>query len=95
MFIINFEFIKPIEEVNNFTEAHRNYVAEQYKQGKFIIGGPKQPRSGGVVIANCASVDEVNNILNNDPLIKEQVATYELIEFKPLMSEAKLAHYIS
>lgn len=95
MFIINFNFIKPIEEVNHFTAAHREYISEQYKSGKFILGGPKVPRSGGLVIANCKSKEEVCEILDQDPLIIEKAAEYSLTEFNPLMSIKDLGHYIA
>ncbi|WP_103071046.1 YciI family protein [Aquimarina sediminis] len=94
MFIINFNFIKPIEEVNRFTEAHRNYILTQYKAEKFVLGGPKSPRNGGVIIANCDSEEEVHKILSKDPLIQKEIAEYSLIEFKPLLSVVGLGHYI-
>lgn len=94
MFIISFNFIKSIEEVNNFTEAHRQYVSEQYKNEKFIIGGPKVPRNGGIVIANCNSKEEVCEILDKDPLVMEKVAEYSITEFNPLMSVANLDSYV-
>ncbi|WP_106792518.1 YciI family protein [Aquimarina sp. Aq78] len=93
MFIINFNFVKPIEEVNRFTEAHRSYISEQYNTGKFIIGGPKSPRTGGIVIANCDSEEEVYEILDKDPLIQKEVAEYSIIEFTPVMSTTGLDHY--
>ena len=93
MFIINFNFIKPIEEVNNFTELHREYVSKQYKNGIFILGGPKDPRNGGIVISNSNSEKELNEILDKDPLIIEKVAEYSLIKFTPLLSTTNLKFY--
>jgi len=90
MFIINFNFIKPIEEVNSFTKLHREYVSNQYKKGIFIFGGPKDPRSGGIVIANSNSEKELCEILERDPLITQKVAEYSLTKFTPLMSIEKL-----
>ena len=94
MFIINFNFIKPLEEVNKYTELHRAYVAKQYEKEKFIIGGPKTPRNGGVVVSNECSKEELMMILENDPLILERVAEYDLIEFSPLMSSQNLNSFI-
>ncbi|MEO9804127.1 MAG: YciI family protein [Reichenbachiella sp.] len=93
MFIVNYNYIKPIEEVNNFTEAHRAYLSEHYKTGKFILGGPKVPRDGGVVIANARSKQEVEVILSKDPFIIEGIAACTLIEFNPLLSASDLERY--
>lgn len=90
MFIINFNFIKPMEEVNKFTELHREYVSKQYKNGIFIIGGPKNPRNGGIVIANSNSEEEICEILEKDPLIIEKVAEYSLTKFSPLLTATNL-----
>ena len=90
MFIINFNFIKSMEEVNNFTESHRKYVSKQYENGTFIIGGPKDPRNGGIVIANSDSEKELREILEKDPLIIQKVAEYSLTKFSPLMSTTSL-----
>lgn len=95
MFLINFNFIKPIDEVNSFTELHREYVSNLYKTGLFIFGGPKDPRNGGVVIANSNSEKELCDILEKDPLIIQKVAEYSLTKFTPLMSIEKLDFLLS
>lgn len=95
MFIINFNFIKPIEKVNLFTELHREYISKQYKNGIFIIGGPKDPREGGIVIANSNSKKELCEILEKDPLIIHKVAEYSLTKFDPLMSTTNLEFLLS
>ncbi|CAM1351241.1 YciI family protein [Tenacibaculum ascidiaceicola] len=94
MFIINFNFIKPIEEVNKYTESHRDYVAKQYEKGKFIIGGPKVPREGGIVLSNSCTKEEVIEILSKDPLIVKGLAEYSLTEFSPMMSTENLNSYV-
>jgi len=94
MFIINFNFIKPLEEVNKYTESHRNYVAGQYEKGKFMIGGPKVPRKGGIVLSNLSTEEEVVEILSKDPLISEGLAEYSLTEFSPVMSTESLNLYL-
>lgn len=95
MFLINFNFIRPIDEVNSFTEQHREYVSNLYKKGLFIFGGPKDPRNGGVVIANSNSEKELCHILDKDPLIIQKVADYSLTKFTPLMSIEKLDFLLS
>ncbi len=94
MYIINFNFIKPINEVNEFTDSHRAYVSKQYESGTFIMGGPKNPRTGGIVIANVNSEKEIRAILDQDPLIVKGVAEYSLNEFNLVMSAPHLASYI-
>ncbi|NQX82683.1 MAG: GTP cyclohydrolase [Flavobacteriaceae bacterium] len=94
MYIINFKFIKEIEEINKFTIAHREYVSKQYDKGIFTIGGPKNPRDGGIVIADINSKKKLIEILEGDPFIVNKLAQYSLTEFTPLMSTSKLDYLL-
>lgn len=49
MFIAILTYIKPLEEVDRFLQAHRDYLAEHYAAGDFIASGPQNPRVGGVI----------------------------------------------
>ncbi|WP_435263696.1 YciI family protein [Tenacibaculum sp. nBUS_03] len=81
MFIINFNFLKPLEETNKYTELHKAYVTEQYEKNKFIIGGAKKPRNVGVMLLNECLDEEILAILENNPLIFKGLAEYNLIKF--------------
>lgn len=46
MFIAILTYKKPLEEVDRFLQAHRDYLAEHYAAGDFIASGPQTPRVG-------------------------------------------------
>ena len=41
------------------------------------------PRNGGLILAQCDSKDSLQKILKQDPLVINNLATYEIIEFSP------------
>lgn len=83
MFILNLTYIKPINEVEKYLPAHISFLDEYYNLGNFICSGRKNPRSGGIILCNAENINEVNDILNEDPFYKEEIASYEIIEFIP------------
>ncbi|MDE6094920.1 MAG: YciI family protein, partial [Muribaculaceae bacterium] len=40
MFIAILTYKKPLEEVDRFLQAHRDFLAEHYAAGDFIASGP-------------------------------------------------------
>ncbi|MBQ0709753.1 MULTISPECIES: YciI family protein [unclassified Ochrobactrum] len=84
MFVVNLTYIKPLEEIGRHLEAHREFLDRQYADGVFLASGPKNPRDGGVILANGkVSRSELEAIIELDPFWRHQLATYDVIEFTP------------
>ena len=81
MFILNLTYVKPISEVEAFLSAHNAYLDANYRAKKFICSGRKVPRTGGIILCNCASKEEAEQILAQDPFFQEKIAQYEVQEF--------------
>jgi uncharacterized protein YciI len=86
MFIISLHYVKELSEVDKYIEAHVAFLHKQYSENKFIVSGRKVPRTGGVIIANCNNLEEVESIIEQDPFFQAKVAEYEVIEFMPTMA---------
>lgn len=83
MFILNLTYIKTIEEVDKFVAEHIKYLEKYYEENKFICSGRKNPRTGGIIVCNANSINEVESIIKEDPFYSEKVAKYDIIEFQP------------
>lgn len=88
MFIFNLTYVKPISEVEKILPAHINYLEEYYDAKKFICSGRKNPRTGGIILCNCATKQEAEKIMERDPFFQEKIAQYEIVEFIPSKSSA-------
>lgn len=94
MFLIDLSFVEPLEVVDKYVAAHREYLSGFYDRGLLLLGGRKQPRTGGIILSRFASLAEVKAVFDADPLVCAGAASYTVIEFEPVMHSAALAGVI-
>lgn len=85
MFIAILTYKKPLEEVDRFLQAHREYLAEHYAAGHFIASGPQTPRVGGVIMIKADERATVDSIIAQDPFHINGIADYRIVHFTPTM----------
>ncbi|MEZ3577147.1 MAG: YciI family protein [Muribaculaceae bacterium] len=85
MFIAILTYKKPLEEVDRFLQAHREYLAVHYAAGDFIASGPQTPRIGGVIMIKAENRAAVDAIIAQDPFNINGIADYQIVEFTPTM----------
>ncbi len=54
--------------------SHRAFLAKHYAAGTFLASGPKEPRTGGMILASCKSVEDLAAALAQDPFHMYEVA---------------------
>lgn len=95
MFIAILTYKKPLEEVDRFLLAHRDYLAVHYAAGDFIASGPQNPRIGGVIMIKADNRATVDTIISQDPFNINGIADYQIVEFKPTMfCDAVLSNFL-
>ncbi|MCQ6282980.1 GTP cyclohydrolase [Bacillus sp. EB600] len=83
MFIALLTYKQPLEKVDEYLQEHRLYLEKNFKLGNFIIAGRRNPPTGGVILINQPSKEQVIDIIKEDPFYSNDIADYELIEFTP------------
>ncbi|MBB6331473.1 uncharacterized protein YciI [Chryseobacterium sediminis] len=83
MFIISLTYKSSIENVERLIPQHNIFLDKHYESGRFIASGRKEPRTGGIIIANAKSKNEIEQIISEDPFYIHQVADYDITEFIP------------
>lgn len=94
MFLINIHYTASIEEIDKHLQAHRDFLETGYQNNFFICSGPKNPRTGGVILSQLQDRERLQSILKNDPFLINQLATYEIIEFTPVKYHADFKTFI-
>lgn len=94
MFIIQLTYKTPIEEVERYTQAHREFLDYYYKQGLLVASGPLKPRTGGIIIAATTNRALLESIFQQDPFYLAEIADYQFIEFTPLKHRDELKDLI-
>lgn len=95
MFIISLTYTKEISEIESFIESHNGFLDKYYTEGKFIVSGRKNPRTGGIILANNTNLEELQIIIQEDPFHQNQLADYEIIEFVPTKSSPEIAKILN
>ncbi|MDH4233280.1 MAG: YciI family protein [Nitrospirota bacterium] len=85
MFIISLNYKCGLEEVDRHLEAHVGYLKQEYSNGNFIASGRKIPRTGGIILSNVKTKNELEAILEKDPFNQAGIAEYDITEFVPSM----------
>ena len=91
MYLVLMNYVKPIEVVDELLPAHRAFLEENYRKGLFLLSGPREPRKGGIILAQAGSKGELAAVLDQDPFITGGAATYEIIVFKATRAGKALA----
>jgi uncharacterized protein YciI len=94
MVVLVLKYVKPLEDVERLMPAHREFLDRFYREGKFICSGPREPRTGGVILANVANEVEAMKIVVDDPFFTEKVAEYEVIRFNPTKHDPRFAPFL-
>lgn len=91
MFLIVTKYVKPLPEVDAHVAAHRAHLAKYYAEGKLIVSGPQQPRTGGVILAHNMTREEAEAFMRADPFTTAGMAEYTITEFLPVKHAPELA----
>ena len=81
MFIINLNYIVPLDQLDAHMTDHVKFLKKYYKENIFLASGRKVPRTGGIILALVKSKEEVERIIKEDPFYKHKLAEFSVIEF--------------
>ena len=81
MFIINLNYIVPLEKLDTHMADHVKYLHKYYKLNVFVASGRKVPRTGGIILALAKSREEVDRIIIEDPFYIHKLAEFTVTEF--------------
>jgi len=94
MFLVHVTYVKPLEVIDELLPAHRKFLEANYQAGLFLLSGPREPRTGGVILAKAGSRWELAAVLEQDPFVTEGAATYEIMEFKATRAGKALGYLL-
>ncbi|MBS1502986.1 MAG: GTP cyclohydrolase [Bacteroidetes bacterium] len=81
MFIIDIHYTASAEEVDKHRDGHVAYLKKYIENNTFLVTGRKVPATGGILIANAASREEVEKIITEDTFYQNKVAEMTITEF--------------
>ena len=90
MFVIDLNYIVPLEEIDGHMKEHVIFLNKYYKKNIFIASGRKVPRTGGIILALGESAEQIAAVMDEDPFCVHNLATYSITEFLTSQSNPDL-----
>jgi len=90
MFIIQLTYTRPLAEVDQLLDEHKQYLQKYYDEGIFLLSGRKNPRTGGIILARAESMAGIEKVIAEDPFHRHGLADYTITEFLPTMANETL-----
>ena len=81
MFIINLNYIVPLDELDEHMAEHVKYLEKYYSKNIFVASGRKVPRTGGIILALADTEETVEQIIKEDPFYRHKLAEFDITEF--------------
>ncbi|MGX3044342.1 YciI family protein [Helicobacter sp. T3_23-1056] len=94
LFIIEVNYTASLEVIDSIVRKHRAYLAQGYEAGFLLASGPRNPKTGGIIIGRFASLQEARDFTKNDPYYLKNAANYEIIEFNPVLFDKQIKDFL-
>ena len=93
MFVVILTYSAPLERIDELMRDHVGFLEQCYQAGVFVASGRQVPREGGVILACAPSKADLEEIMEHDPLVRAEAASFEIIEFRTSLHHPALAPF--
>lgn len=90
MFVVLLRFSVNKSRAGQFMEGHKAWIKRGFEDGVFLLAGTLQPSLGGAIVAQSASLPELQRRVNDDPFVAEDIVTAEILEIAPSNADERL-----
>lgn len=94
-FIVEAEYLVPFEAIKGTIAQHRAFLQQGYDLGLFLCSGPKQPPTGGFLLARAESKAELEGFFENEPFHLAGLARFTFTEFQPVKRQDWAEHWFN
>jgi uncharacterized protein YciI len=94
-FLVEATYSAPIEQVREAYPRHRAWLQKGYDLGLFLCSGPKEPPTGGYLLARAGSVEALKTMFEEEPLNKEGLARFTFTQFLPVKRQGWTEHWFN
>ncbi|MBX8466356.1 YciI family protein [Deinococcus sp. RIT780] len=84
LWIIESTYVKPTDEIARVTPAHREWLDQHYRSGVFLTSGRKVDNTGGVIVAQADTLQELVDLFDHDPFVQAGCSRYRYTAFNPV-----------
>ena len=76
-------------QIDKLIPEHVKFLDRNYQEGIFIASGRKNPRTGGMIIANAENIEFLKQLIKEDPFYQNGLAEYSFTKVNTEESESE------
>ena len=94
-FFLEGQHLVPFEQRDQtLIAAHRQFLQQGCDKGQFLLSGPSVPPTGGVLVARAETLEQLLELLADEPFCKAGVMRFsKIIEFNPVQHQPILNNW--
>jgi len=90
MFVVLLRFADNKGQAGQFMDGHKDWIKRGFDDGVFLMAGSLQPNAGGAIVAHNTSPSDLRARVNDDPFVKHNVVSAEILEITPSRADERL-----
>jgi len=95
MFVIFLKFSDNKVKAKDFMEEHNAWIKQGIENDIFILAGSLQPKAGGCIIAHNIDRTDLEQLIAQDPFVKQKVVFAEIFEVNPSIANEKFSDFLT
>lgn len=95
MHLVIITYLADLDVIDAAIPEHRAWLDKNYTDGVFLASGPRQPREGGVILADGLTLKALNERLQLDPFHQKGLAEHRVVTFAPSRTAPGLEQLMS
>jgi uncharacterized protein YciI len=80
MFLVLMRFGPARAKAGDYMEGHRRWLQRGFDEGVFVLSGSLKPNLGGAVLAYNTTLDDLQQLISEDPFVAHDVVQAEVLE---------------
>lgn len=90
MLIVLLKFSDNKNLAPQFMQEHNAWIKRGFDDGVFLMAGSLQPNLGGAIVAHQASLADLQTRVSEDPFVRENIVSTEILEISPAKTDDRL-----
>jgi uncharacterized protein YciI len=84
VFVLIARYTRPAEEVDRMLDDHKAWIMRNSEAGRILLTARQVPLTGGLILARGDSVEQMWEMIREDPFHRSGAAEYEVLEYQPV-----------
>ncbi|WP_343729834.1 YciI family protein [Duganella sp.] len=90
MHIVLLKFAEQKDQAPSHMDGHNAWLKKGFDDGVFLLAGSLQPRRGGAIVVNGATLEELQARVAQDPFVVAKVVDAEILEISASRADDRL-----